>query len=139
MKPNIFCIILLSVILSQLLSCSVKVQEDDAEKVMQKIFKARKQGSIASELKHYDKQAFKIVPFDEVVATLYSIIGSAGDLKKIRPLKSKIQKRNQLGKGLTQYLVLSYEVTYTHLTLLESYYFYGDSETPKLVYMTLQL
>lgn len=139
MKPNVLFILLIAIFFSGLVSCSVKVKEDDAEKVMQKIFKARKQGSIASELRHYDKNGFKIVPFEEVVATLYSVIGSAGELKKIKPLKSKVQKRNQLGKGLTQYLVLSYEVNYEHLSLLESYYFYGDSEKPKLVYMTLQL
>lgn len=120
-------------------ACGVKVREDDAERVMQGIYKARKTGSIASELKYYAKKDFKIVPFEEVESTLYSIIGQAGRLKKVKPLKPRVQKRNQLGKGLTSYLVLSYEVTYTHLTLLESYYFYGKSEKPKLVYMTLQL
>lgn len=131
-----FCVLCL---LLGLVSCGVKVKESDAEKVMQAIYKARKSGSIASELKYYARKDFKIVPFPEVESTLYSVIGQAGRLKKIKPLKSKVQKRNQLGKGLTSYLVLSYEVTYTHLTLLESYYFYGDSEKPKLVYMTLQL
>lgn len=121
------------------LSCGVKVKEDEAEQVMQGIYKARKRGNIAGELKYYAKKEFKIVPFEEVEASLYSVIGQAGRLKKVKPLKPRVQKRNQLGKGLTTYLVLSYEVTYTHLTLLESYYFYGDSEKPKLVYMTLQL
>jgi len=120
-------------------SCGVKVKEDDAEQVMQGIYKARKRGSIGSELKYYARKDFKIVPFADVEATLYSVIGQAGRLKKVTPLKPRVQKRNQLGKGLTSYLVLSYEVTYTHLSLLESYYFYGDSEKPKLVYMTLQL
>lgn len=126
-------------LLASVVSCGVKVQEVDAEQVMQGIYKARKAGSIASELKYYAKEEFKIVPFDEIEASLYSVVGSAGRLKKVKPLKPKVQKRNQLGKGLTSYLVLSYEVTYTHLTLLESYYFYGDSEKPKLVYLTLQL
>lgn len=129
----IFCL-LVSVV-----SCGVKVKEEDAEGVMQAIYKARKMGNITSELKHYAKKEFKIVPFADIESSLYSVIGSAGRLKKVKPLKPKVQKRNQLGKGLTSYLVLSYEVTYTHITLLESYYFYGDSEKPKLVYLTLQL
>ncbi|MGH1441628.1 MAG: hypothetical protein ACRBBR_16055 [Cellvibrionaceae bacterium] len=133
----LMCLLILVVMGS--VSCGVKVKEDDAEQVMQGIYKARKRGNIAGELRFYARKEFKIVPFEEVEATLYSVIGQAGRLKKVKPLKSKVQKRNQLGKGLTTYLVLSYEVTYTHLTLLESYYFYGDSEKPKLVYMTLQL
>lgn len=127
------------VLLLGLSACSVKVKEEDAEKVMQSIFKERKRGNLAGEMRYYAQDEFKIVPFEEVESTIYSVIGSAGRLKKIKALKPKVQKRNQLGKGLTTYLVLSYEVTYSHLTLLESYFFYGDSEKPKLVYLTLQL
>lgn len=136
---NCKVLVLIFCLLVNAVSCGVKVKEEDAEGVMQAIYKARKMGNIASELKHYAKKEFEIVPFEDIESTLYSIIGSAGRLKKVKLLKSKVQKRNQLGKGVTTYLVLSYEVTYTHLTLLESYYFYGASEKPKLVYLTLQL
>ncbi len=36
-------------------------------------------------------------------------------------------------------MVLSYEVTYSRMTLYESYYFLAKSEVPELVYVTLQL
>ena len=106
---------------------------------MKKIYEARKQGSITRELKYYAKKDFKIVPFEEVESSLYTIIGSAGRFKSVKPLKTRTQQRNQLGEGLVKYMILSYEVTYSNMTLLESYYFLGSSETPKLVYMTLQL
>ena len=106
---------------------------------MDQIYKERKRGNIAGELRYYARKDFKIVPFDEVETTLYSVVGRAGQLKSIEPLKPRVQQRNQLGKGLVKYLIMAYEVTYENMTLLESYYFYGDSEKPKLVYMTLQL
>jgi hypothetical protein len=34
--------------------------------------------------------------------------------------------------------VLSYEATYANTTINEAYYFLGESETPKIVYITLQ-
>lgn len=132
----IFFIVLFSL---SLIACGVKVQEKDAKAVMEKIYKARKKSSIRSELKYYAKKDFKIVPFDEVASTLYSVIGGAGRLKSIKPLKTRTQRRNQLGEGLINYMILFYEVTYSNMTLLESYYFLGSSKKPKLVYMTLQL
>ncbi|MGH1487370.1 MAG: hypothetical protein ACRBCI_14240 [Cellvibrionaceae bacterium] len=134
---NYLCLML--VLTLPLVGCGVKVQEKDAKAVMDAIYKARKKGSIASELKHYAKKDFKIVPFVEVESSLYSIIGSAGRLKSVKPLKVRTQRRNQLGEGLITYMILSYEATYSNMTLLESYYFLGSSEKPKLVYMTLQL
>lgn len=122
-----------------LFCCSIKVSEEAAQVVMDQIYKERKRGNIAGELRYYAREDFKIVPFEEVEGTLYAVIGRAGKLKSIKPLKHRTQQRNQLGKGLVKYLIMSYEVTYTNMTLLESYYFYGDSEKPKLVYMTLQL
>jgi hypothetical protein len=120
-------------------ACGVKVQEEDAQKYMNAIYKERKRGNIAGELRYYAKKDFKIVPFDEIESSLYSILGTAGYLKKVNKLKARTQKRNQLGKGMVTYLILSYEVEYSNMTLLESYYFYGPSEKPKLVYVTLQL
>lgn len=122
-----------------LTGCSVKVQEEDARAVMDLIYKARKTGNIAGELRYYARKDFKIVPFAEVESTLYNVVGGAGRLKNVKPLGAKTQKRNQLGDGLVTYLVLSYEVTYSNMTLLENYFFLGSSEKPKLVYMTLQL
>jgi hypothetical protein len=121
------------------LSCGVKVQEEDAQVYMNAIYKERKRGNIAGELRFYAKKDFKIVPFEEIESSLYTIIGRAGHLKKIKALKPKTQKRNQLGEGLVTYLIMSYEVEYSNMTLLESYYFLGSSEKPKLVYVTLQL
>ena len=106
---------------------------------MEKIYKARKKGSVRAELKHYAKNDFKIVPFEEVQGTLYTVMERAGRLKSIKPLKTRTQRRNQLGEGLITYMILSYEVTYSNMTLLENYYFLGSSKKPKLVYMTLQL
>jgi hypothetical protein len=137
---KIFSYFCLALVLSLSLSgCGVKVSEEDASAVMQKIYKARKKGNIASELRHYAKDDFKIVPFAEVESSLYTILGRAGRLKSIKPLNVKSQRRNQLGEGLVTYLVFTYEVTYSNMTLLETYYFLGSSEKPKLVYMTLQL
>lgn len=135
----LFLVGLIIAVLLSLSGCSVKVKEQDAQALMEDIYKARKKGSIAREIQYYAKKDFKIVPFEEVESTLYSVIGAAGRLQHIKPLKTKTQQRNQIGEGLVKYLILSYEVTYTNTTLTESYYFLGSSEIPKLVYMTLQL
>ncbi len=120
-------------------SCGVKVQEQDAKRVMKVIYKARKNSDITKELKYYAKKDFKIVPFDEVKGRLQAVLARAGRLKKVKALETKTQRRNQLGDGLVTYMILSYKVTYTNMTLEESYYFLGSSKKPKLVYMTLQL
>lgn len=119
--------------------CGVKLDEDRAQALMDQVYKARKQGSITRELRYYAKDDFEIVDYDEVRDSLIHIMARTGSVKSIKPLKSKIQNRNQLGKGMVKYLLLSYEVTYENMTLLETYYFLANSEEPKLVYMTLQL
>jgi uncharacterized protein with ParB-like and HNH nuclease domain len=121
------------------MSCGIKVKEHDAEAVMQNIYKARKAGNMSRELAYYAKKDFEIVSFNEVEEGLRTAISHAGKLKTVKQLETKTQNRNQLGKGLVKYLILSYEVTYANMTLLESYYFLGSSEQPKLVYLTLQL
>ncbi len=126
-------------LLSGVVSCGIKVQEQDAKRVMKAIYKARKNSDITKELRYYAKKDFKIVPFDEVKGRLQAILGRAGQLKKVKALETKTQRRNQLGDGLVTYMILSYKVTYTNMTLEESYYFLGSSKQPRLVYMTLQL
>jgi hypothetical protein len=133
----IFIVVALT-ILTGVMSCGMKLEEESANYVMENIFKARKSGSFYKEFSFYAKTEFKIVPFDDIESTLRTVVGGAGRFKKAKYLSTKKSRRNQIGEGLIAYMVLSYEVSYTHATIIESYYFLGDSETPKLVYMTLQ-
>ena len=131
--------LLLSVFLwMALVACSVKVQEEEAKQLVEAIYKARKSGKADSEFQYYAKSDFTIVPFEEVKDSMKNVLDHAGTLKSVSFLTARVQKRNQLGQGLVQYLVLSYKVIYTKATLEEDYYFYGDSEKPKLVYVVLK-
>ena len=123
---------------SALFSCSVKLNEDSAHLLMEKIYKERKVGSFYKEFKYYAKDEFKIVPFDEIEQSLRSVVGGAGRFKSAKHLKTKVSRRNQIGEGLISYVVLTYEAKYANMSLEESYYFLGSSEIPKLVYLTLQ-
>lgn len=137
-KQSCLVAVLLALVLP-LSSCGIKLSEDSALHVMEKIYKARKKGSFRQEFKHYAVNDFEIVPFEEVEGTLRAIVGRAGRFKSATLLSSKVSRRNQLGKGLVNYLVLTYEATYSNMVLEESYYFQGESEIPKMVYMTLLL
>lgn len=119
-------------------ACGVNLDEDLAHEVMKNIYDARKKGSIYKEFKFYDKELFKIVPFNDVAMTLEMVVGGAGKFKSAKHLSTKISRRNQINEGLISYMVLSYHVEYARLSLTESYYFLASSEEPKLVYMTLQ-
>ena len=121
-----------------LFSCGVKLEEDAAHGVMKNIYAARKKGSFYKEFRYYDKNSFKIVPFNDVVMTLQTIVGGAGRFKSAKHLSTRISRRNQINEGLISYMVLAYQVQYAHLELTESYYFLASDEKPRLVYMTLQ-
>ena len=136
--PRIMIILWALLLVLPLSGCGIKLNEDSAHGVMEKIYIARKKGSFYKEFTYYAKADFKIVPFEEVESTLRTVIGGAGRFKSATLMSAKVSRRNQLGKGLVSYLVLTYEATYGHLVLHESYYFLGSSEIPKLVYMTLQ-
>ncbi|ODS24117.1 hypothetical protein AB835_05130 [Candidatus Endobugula sertula] len=133
-----FIIVFLLLITFPLLNCSVKLDESNARKLMEDVFKARKAGSFRKEFTLYAKEDFEIVPFEEVSGTLQTIVASAGRFKSAKHRQTKISRRNQLGKGLVNYVVLTYLVTYSNMQLEESYYFVGESTVPKLVYLTLQ-
>ena len=122
-----------------LTSCAVKVDEDQAHMLMEKIYKARKDGSFYKEFTLYAQDEFAIVPFAEVANTLRTVIGSAGRFISAKHLHTKVSRRNQLGKGLVSYLVLTFAVKYSNRVMEEAYYFAGDSTLPKIVYITLQL
>jgi hypothetical protein len=132
---NVFLLIILTLLL---FSCGVKLEEDAAHGVMGKIYAARKKGSFYKEFRYYDKESFKIVPFNDVVITLKTVVGGAGRFKSAKHLSTKISRRNQINEGLISYMVLTYKVKYARLELTESYYFLGSDEKPRLVYMTLQ-
>jgi len=142
-RPHVFYVFircaLLIMLFSSLMSCGVKISEDSAHALMEKIYKARKSGSFYKEFSYYAKKDFKIVPFIEVEHTLRTVIGSAGRFKSAKHLKTKTSRRNQIGEGLISYMVLSYEATYSKMTIEETYYFLGSSKTPKIVYLTQQL
>ncbi|MFT6102274.1 MAG: hypothetical protein ACJA2B_000716 [Candidatus Endobugula sp.] len=121
-----------------LVSCGVNIDEDLAHGVMKKIYDARKKGSFHKEFKLYDKESFKIVPFNDVAITLKAVVGGAGRFKKASHVSTKIERRNQIREGLVSYMVLTYNVEYSRFSLSESYYFLGSSEKPIIVYMTLQ-
>jgi hypothetical protein len=123
---------------SLLFSCGVKLEEDAAHGVMKNIYAARKKGSFYKEFRHYDKDSFKIVPFNDVVITLKTVVGGAGRFKSAKHLSTRISRRNQINEGLISYMLLTYQVKYTNLELTESYYFLASDEKPRLVYMTLQ-
>jgi len=119
-------------------SCGVKLEEDAAHNVMKKIYEARKKGSFYKEFRYYDKESFKIVPFNDVVITLQTVVGGAGRFKSAKHLSTRISRRNQINEGLISYMVLTYQVKYSRLELTEAYYFLASDEKPRLVYMTLQ-
>jgi hypothetical protein len=121
-----------------LFSCGTKLDENLAHGVMKKIYEARKKGSFYKEFRYYDKESFKIVPFNDVAITLKTVVGSAGRFEKANHLSTKVVRRNQISEGLISYMVITYEVEYARLSLTESYYFLASSEKPSLVYMTLQ-
>ncbi|MFT5116730.1 MAG: hypothetical protein ACI9NY_000253 [Kiritimatiellia bacterium] len=121
-----------------LTSCGVKVKEKSAHYLMEKVYQARKSRNFRQEFSLYAKKDFKIVPFEDIEYSLRAVVSGAGRFKSAKHLSTNISRRNQLGEGLVKYMVLSYEATYAHVTINESYYFLGESETPKIVYMTLQ-
>lgn len=135
--PKILLLVLMIAMVS-IIGCGVKLEESQVHAVMEKLYKARKRGSFYKEFKLYSKEDFKIVPFEEVETTLRLVVTGAGDFKKAKHLHTKVSRRNQLGEGLINYLVATYEVVYSNETLIESYFFLASEETPKLVYMTLQ-
>lgn len=137
-NKSLWTIIGLLVLTLPLASCGIKLNEENAHRLMEKIYKARKSGSFYKEFKLYAQHDFEIVPFEEVEGTMRTIIGRAGRFKSAKLLSEKVSRRNQLGKGLVKYLVLTYEATYSNLVLEESYYFQGESKIPKMVYVTLQ-
>jgi hypothetical protein len=121
-----------------LVSCGTKLDENLAHGLMKKIYEARKKGSFYKEFRYYDKESFKIVPFNDVAITLKTVVSGAGRFKKASHVSTKIERRNQIREGLVSYVVLTYDVEYSRFSLTESYYFLASSEKPKLVYMTLQ-
>ena len=131
-------ILVLLVLLPLLSSCGVKLEEESAHTVMKNIYAARKKGSFYKEFRYYDKESFKIVPFNDVAITLKTVVGGAGRFRSAKHLSTRISRRNQINEGLISYMVLTYQVKYSHLELTEAYYFLGSDEKPRLVYMTLQ-
>lgn len=138
MKIKGINIFLLAFLIPLLSSCGVKLEEDAAHSVMKNIYAARKKGSFYKEFRYYDKESFKTVPFNDIAITLKTVVGGAGRFKSAKHLSTRISRRNQINEGLMSYMVLTYQVKYTHLELTESYYFLGSDEKPRLVYMTLQ-
>jgi len=127
-----------ALIVVTLVACGVKLDKNLAYGVMEKIYEARKKGSFYEEFSNYDKDSFKLVPFDDIAVTLKAVVGSAGRFKKANHKSTKVIRRNQISEGLIRYVVLTYEVEYARLSTTESYYFLASSEKPSLVYMTLQ-
>ena len=125
-------------IFTLLFSCGVKLEEDSAHEVMKSIYEARKKGSFYKEFRYYDKESFKIVPFNDVAITLKTVVGGAGRFRSAKHLSTRISRRNQINEGLISYMVLTYQVKYSNPDLTEAYYFLGGDEKPRLVYMTLQ-
>ncbi|MGS2718334.1 hypothetical protein ACVBE9_09195 [Eionea flava] len=130
--------LLLLIIVPGLVSCGVNLDEEKAYGVMDNVYEARKRGSFYKEFKNYDKDEFKIVPFEDVAITLKTVIGGAGQFLLAKHISTRTVRRNQISEGLISYVVFTYEVKYSRLSLTESYFFLASSETPKLVYMTLQ-
>ena len=119
-------------------ACGIKVKEPEAQAVMRAIFKARKSGNVDRELRYYAKKEFNIVPYSVIEEKVQNLNGHTGNLQKVTLLKTRIENRNELGKGLMKYMILSYNVKYSRMTLTESYYFLGSSAKPKLVYVSFQ-
>lgn len=138
MKMKAVRLLLLVMLIPFISSCGVKLEEDAAHNVMKKIYEARKKGSFYKEFRYYDKKSFKIVPFNDVVITLQTVVGGAGRFKSAKHLSTRVSRRNQINEGLISYMVLTYQVKYSHLELTEAYYFLASDEKPRLVYMTLQ-
>lgn len=136
---SLYSMLSLLVVGFSLNGCGIKIDEKDAQSHIQAIYKVRKSGNVSRELTYYAKDDFTMVPFEQMKTRLYNVVGRAGRLKKVKPLTSKTQNRNQLGKGTVRYLILSYEAVYAKMTIIESYYFLGSSEKPKLVYMTFEM
>lgn len=130
--------LLIFLIVPYLTACGVKIDEEQAYSVMNNIYEARKKGSFYKEFKQYDKENFKIVPFDDVAITLKTVVGGAGQFLLAKHVSTRTVRRNQISEGLITYVVFTYEVKYSRLSLTESYYFLASSEKPSLVYMTLQ-
>lgn len=125
-------------ITSWLIACGVNLDKERAYGVMDNIYEARKRGSFYKEFKNYDKDGFKIVPFHDVATTLRTVVGGAGQFLSAKHISTRTVRRNQISEGLISYVVFTYEVKYSRISLTESYFFLASSEKPKLVYMTLQ-
>lgn len=127
------------VLLPLLIGCGVKLEEGKALKVMDNIFKARKYQNIDQELGYYHAKGFEIIPFNEHEDTLRSVMSQVGSYKSRTHVGTRTQNRNQLGKGLVKYKIITYEVAYSRMTLTENYFFLAATEKPQLVYATFQM
>lgn len=118
--------------------CGVKLDEYRAKIVMENIFKARQKGDLKEELKYYAEKHFTIVSFGELEKKLNKILPNNGQYLSRKHIGTRNKNESQLGQGLVKYVLVAYQVTYSKVQLIETYYFLANSEAPKLVYATFQ-
>lgn len=128
----------LIVVTLSLTGCGVKLDEYHAKIVMENIFKARQSGDLKEELKYYAENDFTIVSFKELEKKLNTILPSNGQYLSRKHIGTRNKNETQLGQGIVKYVLVAYQVTYSKVQLIETYYFLASSEAPKLVYATFQ-